>query len=133
MPLTHTHDFSPILLHSLSTTPFSLIFPMFPDLHNWPYSALPLLNLGRSPIIRCSPRANRNWSAILQFLPVSHINPRFPQMGHSDCYLCHAVSCLAYSLTLKMGGDVALQNVGWLLMDNTALYPRRYNSSACLD
>jgi hypothetical protein len=35
----------------LSTIPLRLIFPMYPDLHNWPYSALLLLILVMSPIV----------------------------------------------------------------------------------
>jgi hypothetical protein len=30
--------------------------------------------------------------------------------------------------TSEDGGDMFLRNVGWLSMDYTALYPRRYNS-----
>jgi hypothetical protein len=76
-----------------------------------------------------SERADRNWSDVLQFLPLSHINPRFPQMGYSGCYLHHAVSCLAYSLNVKM--EVTCPSK--MLADFWGQHSRRYNSSSCLD
>lgn len=45
---------------------------------------------------------------------------------------CFMIFCLAYSSTLKMNVTF-LQNVGWLLVEYIALYPRRQNSSRTAD
>jgi hypothetical protein len=45
------------------------------------------------------------------------------------CYLLQAGFLLDLFFDHEDGGDMFLRNVGWLSMDYTALYPRRYNSS----
>lgn len=115
MPTTHAHNFSPILLDSLSTTPLLHIpSPMFPDLLQQPFSRLSLGILFLSPISSlCSvSKPICNLWVVLQFPHVSYINLSFQQVDCTDCYLLHAGFLFGLFFNSEDEGDVCFRNTG---------------------
>jgi hypothetical protein len=64
------------------------------------------------------------------FLPYSRSKNKPSKKPASRArYLAHAGLLFGFFFDPENGGNMFLQNVGRLLMDYMALYPRKYNSS----
>jgi hypothetical protein len=118
MPTSHTKKFSPIFLVSLPPPPphvprSEIAAPLrantsYLSLVSYCFTLVCVKANGTDQLSctpvgsLCSERAKGNRQTVMQFTPVSYINPRFQQANCSSCCLLHAVVLLGVFSDLKM-------------------------------